>query len=217
MSDAPCSIVKLDTEKHCRHTFDSGSESLDRYFRQHVTQDVRRRVTTCYVALTDEQRVVGYYTVAAASVPLSDLPDELRKKLPRYPAVPAVLLGRLAVDRAFQGKGIGGGAPGGRVGSRRPFGYLRPCFDRGCQGRNGGDILPTLQFPAVSQPTPEALPAAGNRAVFPSSLAAISHEREGLRGKSVRRVFYEAFLSRGGPWEGGTSKISARFALMRAL
>jgi ribosomal protein S18 acetylase RimI-like enzyme len=93
---------------HDRTRFDSGAEALDGYFQRQVTQDIRRRVTACFVALTREQRVAGYYTLASASLPLSDLPPALGKKLPRYPSVPAVRMGRLAVDRDFKGQGLGG-------------------------------------------------------------------------------------------------------------
>src|ERR1035437_9013754 len=93
---------------HNRTTFSSGAELLDRYFQQQVTQDIRRRVTACFVALTSEQRIAGYYTLASASVPLTDLPPGISKKLPRYPLVPAVIMGRLAVDQDFKGQGLGG-------------------------------------------------------------------------------------------------------------
>ena len=49
----------------------------------------------------------GYYTVASSSVPLTDLPEAIAKKLARYPSVPAVRMGRLAVDQQFRGKGLG--------------------------------------------------------------------------------------------------------------
>jgi len=107
MNDKPFRIVPLDTA-HDRSVFNSGSEPLDRYFRQQVTQDVRRRVTTCFVALSTDGRMAGYYTLASASIVLGDLPAELIKKLPRYPSVPAVRMGRLAVDQTFQGHGLGG-------------------------------------------------------------------------------------------------------------
>lgn len=90
-----------------RSGFVCGSEPLDRYFQQQVTQDMRRRVTACFVALSDE-RIAGYYTLASASVLLSDLPEKLQKKLPRYPSVPTVRMGRLAVDQSFKGQGLGG-------------------------------------------------------------------------------------------------------------
>ncbi len=104
---APFALARLQSS-HERTAFKSGSESLDHYFRQQVTQDVRRRVTACYVALTAEQRVAGFYTLASAGLLLSELPAEVGKKLPRYPSVPAVRMGRLAVDADFRGLGLGG-------------------------------------------------------------------------------------------------------------
>lgn len=107
MIAAPLRLEVLDAT-HDRTTFACGSVQLDRYLREQVTQDVRRRVATCFVALTDERRIAGYYTLASSSVPLSDLPIETAKKLPRYPSVPTVRLGRLAVDHLFKGQGLGG-------------------------------------------------------------------------------------------------------------
>jgi ribosomal protein S18 acetylase RimI-like enzyme len=107
MSRAPFLITPLDAAQD-RTRFDSGSDPLDRYLREHVAQDVRRRVAACFVALTEEQRIAGYYTLASASLLLANLPARTAKKLPRYPSVPAVRMGRLAVDRAFQGQGLGG-------------------------------------------------------------------------------------------------------------
>jgi ribosomal protein S18 acetylase RimI-like enzyme len=91
-----------------RSSFDSGSAPLDAYFQRQVTQDIRRRVTACFVALTDENRVAGYYTLASTSMLLAELPAGVVKKLPRYPLVPAVRMGRLAVDREYRGRGLGG-------------------------------------------------------------------------------------------------------------
>lgn len=107
MSVAPLRIVSLEATQD-RTLFDSGSEPLDRYFQQQVTQDIRRRVTACFVALDLAQRVAGYYTLASASVLLADLPVLTVKKLPRYPSVPTVRMGRLAVDKDFAGHGLGG-------------------------------------------------------------------------------------------------------------
>jgi GNAT superfamily N-acetyltransferase len=53
-------------------------------------------------------RIAGYYTLSAADVSVSDLPAELAHRLPRYPSVPAARIGRLAIDRRFQGRGLGG-------------------------------------------------------------------------------------------------------------
>ena len=107
MSAAPFQVVALESG-HDRTTFHSGSAALDHYFRQQVSQDIRRRVTACFIALTPEAHIAGFYTLASASLLLADLPLSLRKKLPRYPTVPAVRMGRLAVDRAYRGQGLGG-------------------------------------------------------------------------------------------------------------
>ena len=107
MSSAPFELASLNVA-HDRAAFDSGSEPLNRYLREQVTQDVRRRVAACFVALADGVRIAGYYTLASASLLLTDLPASTGKKLPRYPTVPAVRMGRLAVDRAFKGLGLGG-------------------------------------------------------------------------------------------------------------
>ena len=107
MSGAPFRLVPLDPG-HDRAAFNSDSQPLNRYLREQVSQDVRRRVAACFVALADGPRIAGYYTLASASLLLADLPASTGKKLPRYPTVPAVRMGRLAVDQAFQGQGLGG-------------------------------------------------------------------------------------------------------------
>ena len=91
-----------------RSGFSCGLEALDRYFHTQVGQDIKRRVTACFVALDIQGRIAGYYTLASASVMLSELPDSLARKLPRYPSVPAVRMGRLAVDSDYRGTGLGG-------------------------------------------------------------------------------------------------------------
>jgi GNAT superfamily N-acetyltransferase len=106
MSKANFRVIPL-AKDFDRTTFSSGSAPLDRYFQQQVTQEIRRRVTACFVALSSDQLIAGYYTIAATSVPLIGLPPSTAKKLPRYPLVPAVRMGRLAVDEKFKGQGLG--------------------------------------------------------------------------------------------------------------
>ena len=103
---APFRVVPLDVA-HDRAQFTCGVGALDSYFHQQVTQDMRRRVTSCFVALDGDGEVAGYYTLAASSVVLRDLPPVIVKKLPRYPTVPAVRMGRLAVSVAHHGAGLG--------------------------------------------------------------------------------------------------------------
>lgn len=101
-----CRIEQL-AAHHDRRSFSCGVSELDRYFHQQVTQDVRRRITNCFIAITPETFIAGYYTLASASIPTSELPVELARRLPRYPTLPAVRIGRLAVDLRFRGRGFG--------------------------------------------------------------------------------------------------------------
>jgi len=94
---------------HARDGFSRGTPALDHYLARQASQDMRRRVSACYIATeVSSGKVAGYYTLAAGSVPLTDLPEALSKKLPRYPSVPVARVGRLAVDQAFHGKKLGG-------------------------------------------------------------------------------------------------------------
>jgi len=92
---------------HNRKGFSSGVEPLDRYFRELVTQDVKRRMSNCFVALDAAGVIAGYYTFAAASLPLTELSADEKQRLPRYALLPAGLIGRLAVDQKYQGRGLG--------------------------------------------------------------------------------------------------------------
>ena len=100
------SVVALDLASD-RSYFESGVDALDQYFQTRVGQDIKRRVTACFVATDADGHIAGYYTLASASVLLTDLPDAVVKKLPRYPSVPAVRMGRLAVHTRYKGKGLG--------------------------------------------------------------------------------------------------------------
>ncbi len=94
---------------HARDGFSCGVESLDSYFARQATQDMRRQASACYVAVeVGTGKVAGYCTLAAGGVLLTDLPEAMRKRLPRYPSVPVARLGRLAVDQAFHGQKLGG-------------------------------------------------------------------------------------------------------------
>ena len=92
---------------HDRKAFSCGVAALDRYLHELATQDIRRRVSNCFVACDAEGAVAAYYTFAATSFPLSDLPPEETKRLPRYGVLPAGLIGRLAVDQRFRGRRLG--------------------------------------------------------------------------------------------------------------
>lgn len=91
-----------------RSTFSCGIPALDTYLRAQARQDMKRRVAACFVAVESATgTVAGYYTLSACHVHLRDLSEDWQGKLPRYPYVPAVRLGRLAIDMRFQGRKLG--------------------------------------------------------------------------------------------------------------
>lgn len=104
---APFRVEPLAAE-HDRVAFSCGEPALDVYFRTQVTQDVRRHITNCFIAIDVATEIVaGFYTLSAASIPVRGLPPGLTKRLPRYPVLPAVRIGRLAVATQFRGRKLG--------------------------------------------------------------------------------------------------------------
>ena len=99
-------VIEFLEENHNRSVFDCGVESLNRYLRQQAAQDIRRNVATVCVAM-DGTEIVGYYSLANTGISPDILPDGLQKKMPRYQILPAVLLGRLAVDLRYKGRNLG--------------------------------------------------------------------------------------------------------------
>lgn len=107
MSIPPFSITAFSRE-HPKARFCCGSDILDRYFAERAGQDIKRNFAKCFVAIDNEQlRVAGFYTLSAAQIPLNDLPVQLAKKMPRYGAIPASRIGRLAIDTRYQRRGLG--------------------------------------------------------------------------------------------------------------
>ena len=93
---------------HDRAAFYCGSDDLDTYLRERASQEARKQISTSFVLVEEgDNSVIGYYSLSATSILLDDLPEKTAKKLPRYPDVPATLLGRLAVDMHHKGRGYG--------------------------------------------------------------------------------------------------------------
>jgi GNAT superfamily N-acetyltransferase len=108
MTTARFRTVRLGQE-HNRAGFRCGEPALDEYLRTRAGQDVQRGVSSVFVAVTPGSNdVIGFYSLSAYSVDLVDLPPDIRKKLPRYGQVPAILLGRLAVHESAHGQKLGG-------------------------------------------------------------------------------------------------------------
>lgn len=102
-------IIKLQ-KQHERGSFNSNTPLLDEYIKKQASQDVRKDLSVCYVLADDANKVIAYYTLSSNAIPQEGLPDDLLKKLglPKsYKDLPAVLLGRLAVDVEHKGKRYG--------------------------------------------------------------------------------------------------------------
>ncbi len=100
--------IQLFSKQFDRKSFDCGVESLNLYLQTQASQEVKRKICAVYIAAkASSMEICGYYSLSATSAKLKQLPDSVRGKLPRYPEVPAFLIGRLAVSVQFQGEGVG--------------------------------------------------------------------------------------------------------------
>lgn len=95
----------LDPKRHDRSTFDSGAPDLDDWLRQYSTQNRRRDTAATWVVTDAHSVIVGYVSLAMTGIDRSGAPAEVAKHAPN--PVPALLIGRLAVDRSASGFGIG--------------------------------------------------------------------------------------------------------------
>jgi len=102
-------ISELLNSAHKKSDFSCGKEMLDTYIHKQANQDVKRKLSACFVINEKETNLIkGYYTLSNNSIPLELVPNQIQKKLPRsYESIPTTLLGRLAIDNKFQGQGIG--------------------------------------------------------------------------------------------------------------
>jgi GNAT superfamily N-acetyltransferase len=80
---------------------------LDDYLRHRASQDAKRKVAAPFVMLSPLREILGYYTLSAYGIRVGELPQQVSKRLPKYPLIPATLLGRLAVCRKNQGQKLG--------------------------------------------------------------------------------------------------------------
>jgi len=95
-------------KSHDRSTFRCGSEALDRYLQGQARQDAEKRVAAPFVLLEPpERRVLGFYTLSASVITADQLPTDIARRVPRYPQLTVILLGRLAVDISRKGSVLG--------------------------------------------------------------------------------------------------------------
>lgn len=81
--------------------------ALDRYLHAQARQDVEKNLAVVFILKSDGKTIAGYYTLSQYSVRMDTIPEEIAKKLTRYPEIPATLIGRLAVSSVFRGQGLG--------------------------------------------------------------------------------------------------------------
>ncbi|MGK7896124.1 MAG: GNAT family N-acetyltransferase, partial [Xenococcus sp. (in: cyanobacteria)] len=90
-----------------KSAFDCGKPQLNEYLKKYAWQNQKQRYSITFVATVENSKeIAGYYCASASSIEFANIPDELNKKLPKYPA-PVMLIGQLAIDKKMQGKGLG--------------------------------------------------------------------------------------------------------------
>lgn len=94
-------------KQHDRAAFSCGQPALDDWFRRQAGQDEKRNVARVFVAVDDEHGIVGFYSLSSFTLAFEDLPQEIARKLPRYDAIPAALIGRFARDQKVRGRRLG--------------------------------------------------------------------------------------------------------------
>lgn len=91
-----------------RGVFSCGEEVLDRHLRERARKEMEQRVAAVWILHdTHHDRIAGYYTLSAVAVERAELPPSLTHRWAHYEVYPATLLGRLAVDRDYQGRRLG--------------------------------------------------------------------------------------------------------------
>ena len=101
-------VGELDPKRHDRAGFECGVEPLNRYLKTLAVQHRAKGIATSFVLVDPAQptRILGYYSLSAATLAFERLADSDRKGLPAYP-IPAVRIGRLASSISGRGTGIG--------------------------------------------------------------------------------------------------------------
>ncbi len=99
--------IQLLEKIHNRKDFSCEEDSLTEYIRRQVSQDIRKRLATCFVAIDNKQNVIGYYTLTSESLGRESIPVKYIKQVPTNYNAPVILLGRLARDFKTKGTGLG--------------------------------------------------------------------------------------------------------------
>lgn len=97
----------FDSARHDASSFDCGKDPLNTWIRNLAGQSARRGLARTFVTCDEDGRVCGYYALTATSISIDATTEAVRRRLPPHFPVPAILLARLAVGDADQGRGLG--------------------------------------------------------------------------------------------------------------
>ena len=108
MPHAQTFLIEPLGKHHARAVFDCEVDALNRYVREQARQDTTKKIAATFVLTGDTpSTIAGYYTLSSTNIHVGELPENIAQKLPRYPLMPATLIGRLAVDKKYKNKGYG--------------------------------------------------------------------------------------------------------------
>jgi len=92
---------------HNRKAFECEEQQLTDYIKKQVSQDIKKRLAVCFVAIDNDNNLIGYYTLSSESLGREKIPDKYLKKVPQNYNAPVILLGRLARNITAKGIGLG--------------------------------------------------------------------------------------------------------------
>lgn len=92
---------------HNRNAFECEEQQLTDYIKKQVSQDIKKRLAVCFVAIDSANNVIGYYTLSSESLGREQIPDKYLKKVPQNYNAPVILFGRLARNITAKGTGLG--------------------------------------------------------------------------------------------------------------
>jgi GNAT superfamily N-acetyltransferase len=95
-------------KNHERAAFDCGYPILNEYLKRYARQNHNKGIAKTIVAISalGGLKIDGYYTVSSSVIEFESLPESYQRRMPNYP-IPAVLIGKLAVDNSVKGRGLG--------------------------------------------------------------------------------------------------------------
>ena len=92
---------------HNRKAFECEEQQLTDYIKKQVSQDIKKKLAVCFVAIDSDNNVIGYYTLSSESLGREQIPDKYLRKVPQNYNAPVILLGRLARNITAKGTGLG--------------------------------------------------------------------------------------------------------------